>query len=126
MHWLKKKADVHLEAMKMFDRDERYVVAYYMSSHAKSTWLSWLIARCAVAMFFLFDLCQSDQAVLFAAFGSLFLLDIYGQWRQPRFTRILCSVIHKMEARIEELEVRLSDGFVVPATSPPPADSPRQ
>lgn len=126
VRWLKKKADVHWETMKTFDRDERYVVAYYTSSRTHSAWLSWLLVRSMMALFFIFGMSLSDQAILFAAFGGLFLMDLYGQWRQPRYTRILRSALDKLEGRIEELEGQLSAGSVVTLTSLPPADSGRQ
>jgi hypothetical protein len=95
------KRDLRLK----FDPIERYVIAYYrFSSRVISNWRAWLIARCVIACFFAYGLYDANQPLIFAAFGTLLLLDLYSQAQQPRYARALQSVFEKLEQRIEELE----------------------
>jgi hypothetical protein len=84
--------------------EERYIVAYYRSAHVGNAWWSWLVIRCSAAGLFAYGIYLTDQAVLFAAFGTLLLLDLYSQFRQPHFTRGTRSAFEKLEGRIEQLE----------------------
>jgi len=69
-----------------------------------SSWWAWLVVRCLAACYFAYGLYGMDQAVIFAAFGTLFIIDIYGQARQPRHISAMRSAIEKLEGRIAELE----------------------
>jgi hypothetical protein len=87
------------------DPIERYVIAYYrLPVRAISIWRAWLIARCLITCFFAYGLCNANQPLVFAAFGTLLLLDLYSQAKQPQYIRALHSVLAKLEQRIEELE----------------------
>lgn len=86
------------------DPEERYIVAYYRSRHVESQWWTWLIVRLLIAGLFVYGCFSANQAIIFTAFGTLLLLDLYSQLRQPRYRRTTRSALEKLERRIEELE----------------------
>jgi hypothetical protein len=89
------------------DPEERYIVAYYRSRHVESQWCTWLFVRLLMAGLFVYGCFSADQAILFTAFGTLLLLDLYSQFMQPRYRRTTRSALEKLERRIEELEQQL-------------------
>ena len=88
--------------------NERYIIAYYRSDHVASAWWALLVVRCLLGGLFAYGMYSADQAVLFTAFGTLILLDLYSQARQPTNIRSIRSALEKLEQRIEALENPMS------------------
>jgi hypothetical protein len=86
------------------DRDERYFVAFYRSSHVAGSWRAWLVFRFLTAILCIYGMYYSYVPVLFTAFGTLFIGDVYSSLRQPRHLRAMSSALEKLERRIDELE----------------------
>jgi hypothetical protein len=47
---------------------------------------------------------NDNRALIFTAFGTLLLLDLYSASKQPKFSKSICSAVDKLESRVEELE----------------------
>ena|ERR1043166_5773337 len=86
------------------DKDERYVIAYLRSDRVAAAHWGWLLAKLLIAVVFVVGFANDNRALIFTAFGTLLLLDLYTALKQPRFSRSICSAVEKLESRIEELE----------------------
>jgi hypothetical protein len=56
------------------------------------------------AILCIYGMYYSYIPILFTAFGTLFLGNLYSAFRQPRHMRAMSSALEKLERRIEELE----------------------
>jgi hypothetical protein len=86
------------------DKNERYVIAYLRSDRVAATYWAWLITKLLIAVVFAVGFANDNRALIFTAFGTLLLLDLYSASKQPKFSKSICSAVDKLESRVVELE----------------------
>lgn len=92
-----------------FNPEERYIIAFYESDGASSTWAIWLVHAAMVGLFG-YGLYHENQALVFTAFGVVILWRVYESSHQPRFFPATRSVLKKFSARVKELSERRDGG----------------